>query len=294
VTERRRAVRKDLGSFVADHEYRASTPLEAVLAHAPIEGLIAECRRRVRPNPTYPDDPIARPFQAGDAVGSVELARATLADARGLREVYLTERSDAPSQWEALIDATDRLWIAVSRTRSTVRDFLDVDEPPFDADLKGTAGYWLFMSASRRVGRTDETQREHLDDGEYATAVIETGRALAEVEALRTTIEGIRDGAYQDAVTVDSVERAAERTRESIAAVEGSEAIAAVGGSRERAARRLATQLVRPAVESYEYVPTRIEEGYAEATRVQGELAWAELYARAVPAATAFVVDRLG
>mgnify|MGYP000504203474 FL=1 len=125
VTERRQRVRDDLGSFVANHEYRASSPLEAVLAHAPIEDLVGDCRRRVRPDPAYPSDPVARPFQAGDAVGRVELARATLADARRLREAYLGERSEAIPRWTALIDASKRLEYAASRTRSSVTDFLD-------------------------------------------------------------------------------------------------------------------------------------------------------------------------
>ncbi|MGQ4556640.1 hypothetical protein [Halobellus sp. GM3] len=297
VPARSAAVREELGAFVAGHEYRAASPLDAVLASAPIERLVADCRRRVRPNPAYPTDPLSRPFQAGEAVGRVELARAALGDARGLREAHLTARDDPTPQWAALIDATDRLRIAVSRTRSTVRDFLDVDEPPFVADLEDTAGYWLFTGASRRVEGTVQTHEDHVDDGEYATAVIEAGRALAAVEALRAAIDGIRDGAYQSAVTVDSVSRAAARAREAIAAVEesgdsGSGDSGSEGGE-ERPDRRLATQLARPALESLAYVPTRIEERYADATRVQGELAWIELYARAVPAATGFVLDRL-
>ncbi|WP_459193742.1 hypothetical protein [Halosimplex sp. J119] len=281
VAERRRAVREDLGAFVAGTEYRASPTLEAVLVYAPIEELIADCRSDVRPDRPYPSDPIARPFQAGEALGQVERARATLRDARRLREVYLAERTDATSQWETLIDASGRLRFAVGRARSTVDAFLDVDEPPFEADLDGTAARTLFVESSRQVSSAVESHERYRDDGDYARAVIEAGQALAAVEALRTAIDGIRDGAYQGEVTVDSVTEAATRAREAIAAVEDAEN------------RQLATRLVRPPLQTFEYLPRHIEEGYADAPRVQGELARAELYARAVPAATAFVAQRL-
>lgn len=281
VTERRRAVRDDLGSFVADHEYRAGSPLEAVLAHAPIEALVADCRRRVRPDPTYPTDPVAHPLRAGDAVGRVEHARATLDDARGLREAYVSERPEASTQWAALIEASDELRIPVGRTHSTVRDFLDVDEPPFDADLEGTAGWTQFMEASIRVEAMATEHEEHLRQGDYATAVIEAGRLLAAIEALRATIEGIRNGAYQDDVTVESVTRTADRAREATAAIEESEN------------RKLAALIARPVFSTFESAPDLIKEGYTDPVRLQGELALDELYARAVPAATEFLLDRL-
>jgi hypothetical protein len=281
VADRRRSVREGLHSFVASHEYRASSPLEAVLAHAPIEELVSDCRRRARPAVTYPDDPIERPFQAGDAVGEVEFARATLADARGLREAYRTEEPNRPPQWARLIDASDSLRISVGRTRSTVREFLDAEGSPFEADLDGTAARWLFRSARRQVDATVEEHRDRHDDGEYATAVVEAGQALAATEAFRAAIDGIRDGAYQGDVTVESVSRTAERA---------GEAVAAIGDHRDE---RLARLLARPALGTLEYLPDQIEDGYTDATRAQGELARAELYARAVPAATTFVAGRL-
>ncbi|RLM84232.1 hypothetical protein D3D02_14395 [Halobellus sp. Atlit-38R] len=281
LTERQQGVRNDLASFVADHEYRASSPLEAVLAHAPIEELVGDCRRHVRPAPAYPSDPVASPFQAGDAVGRVELARATLADARRLREAYLGERSETTAQWTALIDASRRLEYAASRTRSSVTDFLDREESPFRTDLDGTAGRWLFRRASGYLEAKTEEAREHRNDGQFAAAVIEAGQILAGVEALRATINGIRDGAYLGEVTTESVSGTADRARE---------AITAIGESDNP---RVAAQIVRPTLGTFEYITNLIKEHYAEAVRVEGDLAWAELYARAVPAAAEFVVERL-
>jgi len=277
----RRRTRDALGSLAADHEYRASSRLEAVLAHSTVETLLADCRRRTRPDPAYPDDPIARPFRAGDALGRIERARATYADAGRLRAAYLTERDDPPSQWSALIEASDRLELSVSRSRSTVRGFLDADESPFRADLDGTPARSLFRRASGYVRAATDDHEERRDDGDEASAVIEAGRALAGVEALRATIEGIRDGGYQQAVSVESVRETADRARDAIAAIEESDDV------------RLAARLARPAFGTFEYLPEFIERGYTDAARAQGDLAWAELYARAVPPATAFVIDRL-
>ncbi|WP_206425078.1 hypothetical protein [Halosimplex salinum] len=92
---------------------------------------------------------------------------------------------------------------------------------------------------------------------------------------------GIRDGAYQASAIVESVTRTAERARTAITAIDDSENW------------RLATRIARPALATFDYIPNRIERGYADTPRVQGELARVELYARAVPAATAFVVERL-
>lgn len=281
VADRRQAAREGLHSFAANHEYRASSSVEAVLAHAPIEEVESDCRQHVRPAVTYPDDPLSRPFQAGDAVGEVEFARATLVDARRLREAYRTEVPGAQSRWADLIDASDSLRIAVSRTQSSVREFLDADGSPFDADLDGTAARWLFRSARRQVEATVEEHRDRHDDGEFATAVVEAGQALAALEAFRAAIDGIHNEAYRDDVTADSVTRTAERAGEAVAAIDGHEH------------ERLARLLVHPALATLEYLPDQIEDGYTDAVRAQGELARAELYARAVPAATAFVADRL-
>jgi len=281
VAERRQAVRGDLSSYVTGHEYRASTPAEAVLVHAPIEDLLADCRYYGRPDPGYPATPIADPFQAGDAVGNVERARAALTDAHRLREVYLAERSETPSQWAELIETSDRLRYSVARTRGSVEDFLGVDGSPFSADIEGTVGERLFLDAHRDVSLLTDGHESSRDDGDYATAIIEAGRALAAIDALRTTIEGIRDETYRKPATVKAVTRTADRVEEAIAAISESED------------RRLAAKIGRPAFDTIEYLSRDIERGYSDATRVLADLTWAELYARAVPAATAFVLDRL-
>jgi len=281
IADRRRTLRRELGSFAADYDYRAAATREAVLAHAPIEDLLSSTRRRLSPDPGYPDEPLAAPFQAGDAAERIEVAAATLSDARRLRTAYLDARSNAPARWESLIDASDRLHFAVRRTRSTVSGFLGRTESPFDRDLEGTAAERLFQEAAQEVETLAEDVTSFRADGQYANAVIAAGRTLAAVEALRAVIIGIREETYIDDVTVDSVERTAQRAQDALAAVE------------ETDTGRLATAIVRPVLATYEYAVYRVRDDHEYAARLQGDLAWVELYARAVPAATEFVVERL-
>lgn len=281
VTERRRTARDGFGAFSTDLEYRARSPLEAVVTYEPIESLLSDCERRLRPTTAYPADPVAKPFQAGEAVGAVESATAVLRDARGLRSAYLGEHDEASAQWTALAAAAERLRLSVDRTELTVREHLDDRDPPVGGDLAGTVAGELFTASRRRVESATDSITELYDDGRYATAVITAGEALAAVETLRAATAGIRDGAYRDEVSESSVEAAAERARDALARVTEAEHAA------------LATAVAEPALRTVAGVIDRIDRGIGNATRVRGALAYVDLYARAVPAATAFVAERL-
>ncbi|WP_424015970.1 hypothetical protein ACOZ35_08670 [Halorubrum xinjiangense] len=280
---RRRAVREDRASLAGDLEYRAESPTAAVLAYEPVESLLAECARHVRPRVTYPADPVADPFRAGEAVSGVERASAAAADAEGLREAYLDERGGrdgtAP-RWASLVAAAEGLRGSVSRTRSTVRERTGGEEPFADEDLSDTVAQELVAVAELGVGSTAEDVERATDAGEYATAVVEAGIALAECEAYRRAVDEIRDGEHREYPTESSVRSAAERAR------------ATVGEVVDRD-DPLATRLVRPGLEIVGYVADRIEQGYGSARRSQAELAYADLYASAVPAVTEFVRERL-
>ena len=280
---RRRAVRDDRGTLVGDLEYRAGSPTAAVLAYEAVESLLAECARNVRPRVTYPADPIAEPFRAGEATARVERSRAAVDDAEGLREAYLDEHGGpdgAAPRWASLVAVADGLRGTVSRTRATVRERTGGEDPFADEDLSGTVAQELVAVAELGIGSTAEDVERATDAGEYATAVVEAGTALAESEAYRTAINEIRDGGHRETPSESSVRSAAERAR------------AAVGEVVD-AGDPLATRLVRPGLEIVGYVADRIDEGYGSARRSQAELAYADLYASAVPAATEFVRDRL-
>ncbi|VTT85353.1 hypothetical protein DM2_235 [Halorubrum sp. DM2] len=270
---RRRAIRDDRAALAGELEYRAASVEEAVLAYEPVESLLAECARHVRPHVSYPDDPVADPFGAGKAVGDVERARATATDAAGLRSAFLAERDDASPRWGSLVAAADELDGSVSRTRSTVRERAD-------ADLSGTVAQELLTAGERRIDSAVGDIEEASDAGEPATAVAEAGVALAALDALRTAADKVRDGRYREVPTESSVRSAAERARSGVdAAVDGDDP--------------LATRLARPVFETLELVADRIEEGYASPRQTEAELTFAGLYADAVPPAAAFVRERL-
>ncbi|QUO48632.1 hypothetical protein [Halorubrum ruber] len=280
---RRRAVRDDRGALASDLEYRANSPTEAVLAYEPVESLLAECEGYIAPRVTYPNDPVAEPFRAGEAVARVERASAAAADAAGLREAYLDERggrNGTAPRWASLVAAAEGLRGSVSRTRATVRERTGGEDPLADEDLSGTVAQELVAVSDLRVESAVDDVRRASDAGEYATVAIEAGTALAEIEAYRAAVDEIRDGEYRAVPSESSVGSAAERARTAVGEVVDG------GGP-------LATRLVRPGLEAIGYVADRIEEGYGSVRRSQAELAYAALYANAVPAAAVFVRERL-
>ncbi|TKX75888.1 hypothetical protein EXE46_01960 [Halorubrum sp. GN11_10-6_MGM] len=277
---RRRAVRDDRGALASGLEYRAESPAAAVLAYEPVESLLAECARHVEPRVTYPDDPIAEPFRAGEVVGHVERARAAASDAEGLRDAYLDGRDGATSQWASLVAAAGQLRGSVSRTRAAVRRRTNDGTPSGDEDLSGTVAQELLAVSGRRAESAVTDAERAADAGEHATAVIEAGTGLADIEARRRAVAEIGDGRFREVPSESSVRSAAERAH------------TAVRDAVERGGP-LARRLVRPGVETLAYVADRIEEGYASPRRTQAELAYVDLYAGAVPATTAFVRERL-
>jgi hypothetical protein len=280
VARRRQAVREDRAALAADLTYRAGSPAEAALAYEPVESLLAECERHVRPRATYPRDPVAEPFRAGEAVGTVERARAAAADPAGLREAFLDDRESPTPQWASLAAAAEGLDGSVSRTRSAVRSGEGGPEGGDDGDLSGTVARELTAVIDLRVESAVDDVREATDRDAYATAVVEAGTALAELEASRAAAAGIREGRYREAPSASSVRSASERANEAV-----SEAID--GGD------PLTIRFVRPALELFGYTLDAVENGYGSAGRTQARLAYAALYARALPAAAEFVRERL-
>ncbi|WP_026046284.1 hypothetical protein [Halorubrum sp. T3] len=277
---RRRAVRGDRGALAADLEYRAESPTAAVLAYEPVESLLAECAGYVPPRVSYPADPVADPFRAGETVARVERAGAAVADAAGLREAFLDGRDGAAPRWEPLVAAAETLRGSVSRTRSTVRERVGGEEPLADEDLSRTVAQELLAVSERRVESAVDDVDRAADADEYATVAVEAGTALAEMEAYRRAVGEIRDGGHRAVPSESSVRSAAKRARAAIGEVVDD-------------GDPLATRFVRPALEAIGYVDDRIEEGYSSVRRSQAELAYVDLYASAVPAAAEFVRERL-
>ncbi len=281
LSARRRAVRDARTALAGDLAYRAESTAAAVLAYEPVESLLAECARSVRPQVTYPADPVAEPFRAGEAVGRVERAEAAAADAEGLREACLDSWDEASPRWASLVAAAETLRGSVSRTRASVRERVGREDPLDEEDLSGTVAQELAATGETRVESAVEDVSRATDAGEHATAVVEAGTALAEVEAYRAAVVEIRDGRHRAAPTESSVRSTAERARAAV-----SEAV--------DAGDPLAARLLRPGLGVFGYAADRVEEGYGSAPRrTQASLVYAALYASAVPAAAEFVRERL-
>ncbi|MYL17015.1 hypothetical protein GLW36_10215 [Halorubrum terrestre] len=281
LSARRRAVRDARTALTGDLAYRSESTAAAVLAYEPVESLLAECARSVRPQVTYPADPLAEPFRAGEAVGRVERAEAAAADAEGLREACLDSWDEASPRWASLVAAAETLRGSVSRTRASVRERVGREDPLDEEDLSGTVAQELAATGETRVESAVEDVSRATDAGEHATAVVEAGTALAEVEAYRAAVGEIRDGRHRAAPTESSVRSTAERARAAV-----SEAV--------DAGDPLAARLLRPGLGVFGYAADRVEEGYGSAPRrTQASLVYAALYASAVPAAAEFVRERL-
>ncbi|WP_251106148.1 hypothetical protein [Halorubrum hochsteinianum] len=280
VVAQRRAVRDDRGALAAGLEFRAESPIEAVLAYEPVESLLAECERHLRPRTTYPADPIAEPFRVGEALARVERARAAVTDAEGIRAAYLAERAEAVPRRASLFAVAEELHRSVIATRADVRERHGGETPPGDEDLSETVAQELFATGERRVeSATDDVERA-VDADDYATAVAEAGVGLAEIGAFRAAVDEIRDGGHREDPSEASIRSAAERAQAAVREA------ADDGGP-------LAARLARPSLETIGLLGDRIERGYATPRATQAELAFVDLYADAVPPAAEFVRERL-
>ncbi|MFW5903535.1 MAG: hypothetical protein ACOCS7_02225, partial [Halolamina sp.] len=284
VRDRRRTIRADLGDFVADLEYRAADPIEAVQIYATVEDLLGDVRRRVRPVHPYPDSPTAAVEQAGDAVEDVEDAAASLADAREIRDTYLADRESVTSQWSRLIDGSRSMDYALGRTRETAGEFLQEPDPGsvFDRDLTRLAER-LYMTASRRVdaGSGGPGEFERRGHGEYATAILDATRELAAIAVLRNVVDGIESGQFADDVTAQSVIDAADEAR------------SAVDALADATDPTLAVAVARPGFGAYQGGRRDLEDHFLAPADAQAAFRYTAMYARVAPEAAGYLVDRL-
>lgn len=283
VTRRRRQVRTALGEFVADLEYRAGDPVEAVLVYATIETTLGSVRRRVRPMDPYPTSPLSAVERAGDAVEAVEDAVAGLADAQVVHETYLSERDGPDEHWSQLIDASRVLDMATHRTREPIEAYVEEYDPEsvFDRDV-GPLAASLYRSASRRVASGEGNVREYRrrGHGEYATATLEATRNLVDIAVLRSVANEIEAGAFDREVTAASIEAAAERARSAVDALAGS------------IHPHLAVAIARPAIWAYENGARAVGERYFDPHDAEASFRHATMFARVAPEAADYLVAR--
>lgn len=281
VRVRRKAVRSGLGALAADVEYRASDPVEAVLVYGGIEELVGDAQRHARPIFPYPDDPQTAVEDAGQAVGAVEDAVATFADARGLRSAYHEARPDANRQWVTLAEAAGSIDYSVDSTLQPVRQYSEQGQAAFDRDVSGTVGGTLFRAAFHRARDGPDDVRDKRQAGDYALAIRQSARNLVAAVVLKRVVADVEDEAVDDEVTADGIEQTAAAARAAIERVEAADH------------PRLAASIAAVAAQSYggglDYLGERF---YDPADALVG-FEYARRYAELAPQAAAFVAERL-
>ncbi|MFB6069386.1 MAG: hypothetical protein ABEJ76_00045 [Halanaeroarchaeum sp.] len=282
VRRRRGSVRDGIGRFAADVTYRATTAVEATLVYSTVEALLEDARRYARPTEPYPEQPVAAVDRAGEAVRAVERAEAAFADAASLHDAYLTTRGDGTSRWVTLVRASRDLAFAVDRAVRPLERYRQADpQDVFDRDVEGTAAGRLFEIAARRLRPASDETRDLQRSGEFATAVLESGRDLAAVASLRGAVDAVEKGRLAETVTETVVRDAAARARSAVVALEDADR------------PHLSAAIARPAQFDYANAARRLAEDYFDPTDAAASFQYAALRARAAPVVAAYLVDRL-
>jgi len=281
VRRRRRASRERLADRHATIEYRARTPIEAVLVYAPVEDRLQQASRETRPRVRYPDTPVANVEQAGDAVEAVESAAASLDDAEAIHSRYLDRVEAVEPQWHRLLTALEGLDYSIDRSWSKRVDFLEADETQrYGTELRGVQAD-LHRLAVRELRHREGDVRDHERDGRPARGVLEAGRTLASIAAGAGVDEALQDGAIAESPTMASVKTAAQN------------AVEAVGRLGERAHPHLSFAVGAPALNGYLSAVSHFEASYYGVEYIAAQFRFATLYAHAARKATTFVADRL-
>lgn len=281
VRVRRRAVLGGAGALAADIEYRAADPVEALLVYSTVEELVADAQHQARPVFPYPADPKSAVDDAGQAVGSVEDAVATFADARGLRSAYHDAHPDADAHWLALSEAASSVDRSVDATLRPVREYHEEGPDAFDRDVSGTLGGRLFRAAYYRARDGPDDVRDKRQAGDDAMAVRQSARNLVAAAVLKRVVADVEAEAVDEEVTADAIERAASQARTAIQRVERGDH------------PRLAAAIADVAVGSYEGGREYLGERFFDPEDSLVGFEDARRYAALAPQAADFVAERI-
>jgi hypothetical protein len=287
IADRRARVRSDLTSFRSDWSYRGDTVVEAVVVHRQLERLASAARRSLLGRRRLRDDLQSAVFAAGEVVADLEGGRATVADAAGLRDAYVTDGMDA--YVDDIATAASRLEDVISATLRNVGPDIDreSDVGDFHRDLEGTPAAELFWVAQRTVVGTPNMVGDTIARGDYATAVASAGHTLVDVVAAGSAVSAIRDGEHGQPASTDEI---VELREQAFAAVddtlptESGSVEAFVGWPARRALRDAESELG-----GYEFEDEDRTPDHRDVVRAVGGYAYAVYAADAVPA----VVDRV-
>lgn len=217
VADRRERIREELATFESKMNYAAASPLEAVLASAPVEDRLERARRELPPREPYPDDPVANVEQAGRAYRGVESAAAALDAARGIRTAHHSNLETAQSRWGELATAARWLEISVDRTQSSRVPYPETADSGdvFELELSGVKQD-LYRFARRDTQHTIDSFKDAVDTNRFGTAAVLAGQSLASIAAFEGVITAIREGTLADESSVESVRTAADGAHETL------------------------------------------------------------------------------
>ncbi|MFB6093064.1 MAG: hypothetical protein ABEK02_08650 [Haloquadratum sp.] len=280
---RQRALRSELYDFLSSWTYDGASPLEALIVHRHLEGLIERVRMSLREHTSVPDRPTDAVFEAGEVAASVEHARAALADAALLRGAYRESIAEPTSYRETIQAAAERLGeqYEITAAHTDIHAYADRDEPPFERSIEGTPAGVLYRRALERVD--ERVLEERSVDRQPASRSLRVAIGLAAIHTFRTVVTEIEAGKYG---VPDSVAPIAQARADAI------DALRMVWGGEPRALR---LELDWPATETVRAAMSRLHEEVSESddreiskytvSETYGGLLYAYHYATYVPPA---------
>lgn len=280
VETRRLAVRDDYRTAHSEVAYVGEDAVDALAVGFELESEFADARESLSPDGAVPERPQAAPFRAGEVAASVEAVRAHLDTVAGLRDSH--RRPEMTDYWTDIAVAAGGLNEARRATTERVAPFLFDDPEPRDVlngDAANTTAVELLRFGQVAASNAEESVANARGRGDYATAVVDTARALVDTLATGRAVDAIRDGAVS--APADTAAVVAERD-------------AAVDALREATATapsRLAALTAAPTVRRFQYADERLSEDPSDRTvvRESARLTYVSYAAEAVLS----VVDRV-
>lgn len=193
---RRETLRSRRFAFVRSWTYDGASPLEALIFHGHIEGLVERVRSSLRDRTSFPSRPRDAVFDVGSVAESLEHAQAALADAKLLRRAYRRSRSDTTTYRDTIERTAERLTgeYEITAAHADVHEYVELEDPPFDRSIEGTPAGTLYQ---RAIERLDEERIERRGPGfQPASRSLDAAVGLASIETFRTVVERIKAGNY--------------------------------------------------------------------------------------------------
>jgi len=218
VTERRFQLRLDLQQFERGWTYRGDDPAAAVVVHRRLETLRREVRRGLFPERLVPAEPKTDVFAVGEAVRRIEVGRAALQDASGLRARYRDGLSKQREFWTAFSVATNQLRRRSTALRRNLHEFIrrPSQNPPFERSVDGTPLERIYRDAVSEVFHTRDDARRARHRGARADAVVTQGLTLASLRTLDAVVAAIEDRQVSVPSSVDEIAAARQAAADAL------------------------------------------------------------------------------